>query len=258
VGASYPGRPQRVGWVAADAAVNERAGLDTSRSKVLGRWIRPRIPPSSHHTLKTLFLRARRLPGVRKKTGAKTHPAVSSSLCWGGPEKLFEWLAQATSAVGSTIAERTGVPQRSTCSGCRRPLRSTNEGKRIRYRYPPTTWDARLPSWVPGTARGDPGHAASFSLPTGGRPKDAPMRSCGCFVQLSGWFLPRETPLAQATSQRSTRKGQPTRFNGGIPPPANLPAPRRLNVETNLRFLPFPDVARLALLRHPGADTARG
>ena len=109
----------------------------------------------------------------------------------GGLEALFEGLTQSTKAGALYIAERTGVPSRSTMFW--RPDRTLvrdDDLKRIRYRYPNHDGGRTL-TFVGFQApvREIPaGTLVRVSLAHWWRPRDMPEGELRCYVQLSGWF----------------------------------------------------------------------
>jgi ATP-dependent DNA helicase RecQ len=192
--------------IACDAASNERAGLEYEVGEVWEIDSAPDpdiVPP---HVENIIVLRARRLR--RSQKVAETIHRFMPPLV-GSPEKLFDGVTQATAAGGLYIAERTGLPHRSTMFWAPdQSLWLDCEGKRLRYRYPTSDggrtltfvgFQEPLPEIVPGTL-------LRVSLAHWWRPKERPAEELRCFVQLSGWFLepargPRETlPRASASA----------------------------------------------------------
>jgi ATP-dependent DNA helicase RecQ len=121
----------------------------------------------------------------------------------GGPEQLFDGLAQASPSGALYIAERTGLPSRSTMFWVAdQPLQLDCEGKRIRYRYP-TGDGGRTLTFVgfqEPLAVVPAGTLLRVSLAHWWRPKDKPDEELRCYVQLSGWFLASPTRQAPASS----------------------------------------------------------
>src|SRR5438094_8155344 len=113
----------------------------------------------------------------------------------GGPDKLFDGVAQATAAGGLYVAERTGLPQRSTMFWMPdQPLQLDCEGKRLRYRYP-TSDNGRTLTFVgfqEPLGEIAAGTLLRVSLAHWWRPTERSQEELRCFVQLSGWFLERE------------------------------------------------------------------
>ena len=199
-GIAEDGRSVRL--IAFDAETNERAGMEYEVGEVWDIDSAPDtniIPP---HVENIIVLRAHRL----KRTGhleAAIHRHMPP--LEGGSEKLFDGLVQVSPFGALYIAERTGLPSRSTMFW--RPAQSLQldcEGKRIRYRYPTH----------------DGGHTLTFvgfqepveTIPAGTllrvslahwwRPKDKPDDELRCFVQLSGWFLDRSSALACSSRRK--------------------------------------------------------
>ncbi|MBI5383663.1 MAG: DNA helicase RecQ [Verrucomicrobia bacterium] len=200
--------------VAHDAATNERAGLEYEVGEVWEIESAPDehiIPP---HVENIIVLHARRVKRSEnlEQVIHRYMPPVT-----GGPEKLFDGLAQATDSGGLYIAERTGLPHRSTMFWKPdQPLRLDYEGKRIRYRYPTPSGGRTLTfvgfqeplEVIPA------GTLLRVSLAHWWRSKDKPDEELRCFVQLSGWFLePQESPrnlLLQV--QQKVAAAQPDQF----------------------------------------------
>ncbi|MGO8929194.1 MAG: RecQ family ATP-dependent DNA helicase [Limisphaerales bacterium] len=188
--------------IASDAASNERAGLEYEVGDV---WEIDSVPDSNivrPHVENIIVLRARRLR--RSQRVAETVRRFMPPLA-GGPEELFDGLTRATSGGGLYIAERTGVPHRSTMFWAPdQALRLDCEGKRLRYRYP--TSDGGCTLTFVGFQEPVPeipaGTLLRVSLAHWWRPKERPTEELRCFVQLSGWFLETTTgsrePLPRA------------------------------------------------------------
>ena len=175
--------------IASDAARNERAGLEYEVGEV---WEIDSVPDPAivpPHVENIIVLRPHRLR--RSQRVAETIHRFMPPLV-GGPEKLFDGLTQATSGGGLYIADRTGLPCRSTMFWAPdQPLRLDCEGKRLRYRYP-TSDGGRTLTFV-GFQEPLPeipaGTLLRVSLAHWWRPKERPEEELRCFVQLSGWFL---------------------------------------------------------------------
>src|SRR5438067_10076029 len=108
-GITAEGRSVRL--IAADAATKERAGLEYEVGEVweITASIDPELIPP--HVENILVLAARRLR--RSQKIVETIHRYMPPAC-GGPEKLFDGLAQSTQAGGLFIAQRTGLPRSST------------------------------------------------------------------------------------------------------------------------------------------------
>ena len=131
-GITQDGRSVRL--VAVDAETNPRAGLEYGVGEVWELETAPVpeiIPP---HVENILVLNARRL-----RLSDKVEESIRRFMppVWGGPDQLFQGLAQTTSGGALYVTERTGLPERSTMFWePERPLELDCEGKRIRYRHP--------------------------------------------------------------------------------------------------------------------------
>ena len=206
-GLSAEGRSVRL--VAPDAAAHERAGLEYEVGEVWDIETAPDrqiLPP---HVENVIVLRASRLRRSQKilETIQRFLPPVS-----GGPDELFDGLTQATSAGGLYIAQRTGLPQRSTMFWRPdQPLVLDSAGKRIRYRYP-TVDGGRTLTFV-GFQEPVPelpaGTLLRVSLAHWWRPEDRPKEELRCFVQLSGWFTEKAGGGAQALRRGQTAAAAP-------------------------------------------------
>jgi ATP-dependent DNA helicase RecQ len=179
--------------IACDAASNERAGLEYEVGEVWEIDSAPDpdiVPP---HVENIIVRRARRLRRSQKvaETIHRFMPPVG-----GGAEKLFDGVTQTTAAGGLYIAERTGLPHRSTMFWAPdQSLRLDCEGKRLRYRYP-TSDGGRTLTFVgfqEPLAEIAPGTLLRVSLAHWWRPKERPAEELRCFVQLSGWFIEKAT-----------------------------------------------------------------
>ncbi len=111
----------------------------------------------------------------------------------GGVDVLYEGLVQAGETGGLYVAERSGVPARSTLFWRPdRPLRLLESGVRLHYGYPSAGGEQRLtyvgfqeplPELPAGTL-------LRVSLAHWWRPPEYPQEEQRCHLQLSGWFLP--------------------------------------------------------------------
>ena len=119
---------------AADAATNERAGLEYAVGDV---WEVEAEPPATikpPHVENVVVFSKRRV-ALAANPIAAIERLLPPKL--GAIDLLYEGLAQATTGGALYIAERTGIPPYSTCFW--RPdqaLTIDTSGKRIRYRYP--------------------------------------------------------------------------------------------------------------------------
>jgi ATP-dependent DNA helicase RecQ len=212
-GITEDGRSVRL--IAADAATNERAGLEYAVSQV---WEIDSVPDPyivAPHVENILVLRAQRLRLSHKveETIRRFMPPVL-----GGPKKLFDGLTQATRAGGLYIAERTGLPQRSTMFWePDQPLKLDCDGKRIRYRYPNADggWTLTYVGFQEPMAEIPAGTLLRVSLAHRWRPQERPEDELRCFVQLSGWFL---KPAICSTVPAAAGPGQTRRFRDYLKP----------------------------------------
>ncbi|MEK7684175.1 MAG: DNA helicase RecQ [Verrucomicrobiota bacterium] len=196
-GITHEGRSVRL--VAADAATNERAGLEYNAGEVWEIEFVPDPHLTPPHVENIIVIAARRLKRVENLAPIihRFMPPVT-----GGPEKLFDGRLQALPSGALYIAERTGLPSRSTLFWVPdQTLRMDVEGKRIRYRYPTSDGGRTLTfvgfqepaEVIPG------GTLLRVSLAHWWRPMDKPDDELRCHAQLSGWFLPRPS---SSTSSR--------------------------------------------------------
>jgi ATP-dependent DNA helicase RecQ len=196
--------------VAADAARNEHAGLEYEVGEVWEIDHAPDpnlIPP---HVENILVLRARRLRRSQKleQTVRRFMPPIA-----GGPDRLFDGLTQATPAGSLYIAQRGGLPSRSTMFWVPdRALTLDCEGKRIRYRYLANDggrtlafvgFQEPLPEIPAGTL-------LRVSLAHWWRPEDRPDEELRCFAQISGWFLEPE-PQSQGSAPHGNNRSAVTK-----------------------------------------------
>lgn len=186
-GITADGRSVRL--VAADADTNDHAGLEYSVGEVWDFTLAPDpniIPP---HVENVVARSARRL-----KAGADVPAAVRRFMAAvrGGPDLLFDGRLQALPSGALYIAERTGLPARSTMFWMPdQPLRLDYEGKRIRYRYPTPDGGRSLTfvGFQEPVESIPAGTLLRVSLAHWWRPKEKPDEELRCHAQLSGWFL---------------------------------------------------------------------
>ena len=182
---------QSVRLVAADACRNEHAGLEYDVGEVWEIESAPDpaiVPP---HVENIIVRSARRLKHVENLEAIirRFMPPLE-----GGPEGLFDGRLQALPSGALYVAQRTGLPSRSTMFWRPdQPLRRDLEGKRIRYRYP-TDEGGRTLTFVGFQEPIETipaGALLRVSLAHWWKPNDAPPEEeLRCHVQLSGWFLP--------------------------------------------------------------------
>jgi ATP-dependent DNA helicase RecQ len=198
--------------VAADAATNERAGLEYEVGEVweVDSAPDPHIKPP--HVENIIVYHARRLKPAAdvEKAILRFMPPVT-----GGPEKLFEERLQALPSGTLYIAERTGLPSRSTMFWRPdQPLALDYEGKRIRYRYP-TDDGGRTVTFVGFQEPVDAipaGTLLRVSLAHWWRPSEKPDEELRCYVQLSGWFPYHRTPASAVPFARAPGRVEPVAF----------------------------------------------
>ncbi len=173
-----------------DAGHNEHAGLEYQ----VGEWWEVEasqpariIPPHVENTV----------VHQKRKLGAEADPIAHITAHMppksGGPEVLYEGLAQAAPGGPLYIAASKGLPPYSTMFWQPdRPLQRDGDAKRIRYRYPTAGGGCTLTfvgfqepvEVIPA------GALLRVSLAHWWRPADRPDDELRCYVQLSGWFLP--------------------------------------------------------------------
>jgi ATP-dependent DNA helicase RecQ len=191
-GITEDGRSVRL--VAADAATNERAGLEYNVNEVWDVESRPDVNVLPPHIENIIVLRARRL-----KKSPHTISIIRRYLppVTGATDVLFGGLAQASMGGALYLSEGTGLPGFSTQFWVPdQPLQLDFEGKRIRYRYP-TPEGGRTLTFVGFQEPVEvlpAGTLLRVSLAHWWRPKEKPDEELRCFVQLSGWFV--EGPIA--------------------------------------------------------------
>jgi len=206
-GITTEGRSVRL--VAADAAPNERAGLEYQVGDVWEVDSAPDehiVPP---HVENIIVSRARFLRSSTEleKAIVRFMPPVS-----GGPEKLFDGRLQASPSGALYIAQQTGLPSRSTMFWKPdQPLTLDFEGKRIRYRYP-TADGGRSITFVgfqePVETIAE-GTLLRVSLAHWWRPTDSAEEELRCYVQLSGWFPYQRLASSRTSVTASVNRAQP-------------------------------------------------
>ncbi len=186
-GITFEGRSVRL--IAADAAFNEHVGLEYTVGEVWeveGTAPQEIIPP---HVENIVVQSKRRLgPMSNPERFIERHMPPRS----GGPEQLYEGLAQAGAGGALYIAELGGVPPYSTMFWRPdQPLMRVQDSKRLRYRYPTPDGGRTLVfvgfqepiEVIPA------GALVRVSLAHWWRPDDRPDDELRCHVQLSGYFL---------------------------------------------------------------------
>lgn len=143
----------------------------------------------------------------------------------GGPETLYEGLAQTALGGALYIAEHCGVPPYSTLFWRPdRPLTRVQESKRLRYRYPAPNGGHTL-TFVGFQEPIDEipaGALVRVSLAHWWRRDDRPDEEQRCYVQLSGYFLDTPAPKAAAASSGAPVQGPAVASSRAV----NSPGPR--------------------------------
>jgi ATP-dependent DNA helicase RecQ len=186
-GITWEGRSVRL--IAADAETNDRAGLEYNVGEVWELELTPDpsiVPPHVENVVVRQGRRLKRLEDAAEFIRRHMPPAV------GGPELLFDGMAQHSPAGGLYIARTAGLPSRSTMFWVPdRALQINCEGKRIRYRYP-TPDGGRTLTFVGFQEPVEvipAGTLLRVSLAHWWRPKEKPDEELRCYAQLSGWHI---------------------------------------------------------------------
>jgi ATP-dependent DNA helicase RecQ len=203
------GRSARL--IAADAATNERAGLEYEVGEVweIDAETDPDVIPP--HVENLIVHRATRLRVSDKleATVRRFMPPAS-----GGPGVLFDGLVEATESGALYVSQRTGLPVRSMMFWePDQPLELDGTGRRLRYRYPTADGGRTLPfvGFQDPLPEIPAGTLLRVSLAQWWRPSDRPEEETRCYVQLSGWILPgADTPRSSPVPSASTVAADPT------------------------------------------------
>ncbi len=228
-GITFEGRSVRL--IAADAQFNEHAGLEYNVGEVWeveGAAPAQLIPP---HVENIVVQRKRRLgPMNSPERFIERHMPPRA----GGPETLYEGLAQAAPGGALYIAERSGVPPYSTLFWRPdQPLTRIEESKRLRYRYPTSDGGRTLTfvSFQEPIEVIPAGALVRVSLSHWWRPDDRPNDELRCHVQLSGYFLPDSIMLTAGAEASPVAAAEPRPFgafgqgdSGGTSTPVMLTA----------------------------------
>ena len=227
-GITFEGRSVRL--IAADAAVNEHAGLEYNIGEVWeveGEAPAQLVPPHVENIVVQGRRRLGPMSNIERFIERHLPPRV------GGTEQLYEGLAQAGLGGVLHIAERSGVPPYSTMFWRPdQPLTRIEDSKRLRYRYP-TPDGGRTLTFV---GFQEPievipaGALVRVSLSRWYRPDDRPDDELRCYVQLSGYFLDQVTrPFGrpQGDSESERPFDAPSQGDGEFPsvPPSSPPSP---------------------------------
>ena len=184
--------------IAADAAFNEHAGLEYTVGEVWEIDATPAeqvIPPHVENIV--VRSKCRLGPMTDPVPFIETHMPPRT----GATSLLYDGLTQAARSGALYIAERTGIPPFSTTFWRPdQPLQRTDDSKRIRYRYPTSDGGRTLTfvgfqepiETIPA------GALVRVSLAHWWRPEDDRTGELRCYVQLSGWFLPKAAPAGPA------------------------------------------------------------
>ncbi len=190
-----------------DAEHNEHAGMEYE----VGEWWEVEagqpariIPPH----VENVVVRQKRRLGTEADPTA--HISAHMPPKSGGPELLYEGLAQVAPGGPLFISASGGLPPYSTLFWRPdRPLSRDEEAKRIRYRYPTANGGCTLTfvGFQEPIAVIPAGALVRVSLAHWWRPAERPDDELRCYVQLSGWFLPE--PGASAAPAAMPAPAQP-------------------------------------------------
>ena len=186
-GLTFDGRAVRL--VAPDRETNEQFNMEYELGDVWEvDWLPDpqALPP---HSENILVHDKRKLPPIDDLSAFIEYQTEPAS---GGVEVLFDGLLQATRNGVGYIAERSGLPTRSTMFW--RPdadLELVDDGKRLHYRYPRAEGGQMLTfvGFQEPLASIPAGTLLRVSLAHWWRPADKPDDELRCYVQLSGWYL---------------------------------------------------------------------
>jgi len=215
---TFDGRSLRL--VAVDRDTNDQFNMDYQVGEVWEIDITEDheiIPP---HIENVIVKEKRFLAPIAGITGfiESQMPPVS-----GGVGVIFEGLTQSTKAGARYIAERTGLPKRSTMFW--RPDQSLirdADQKRIRYRYPDVDGGSTLTfvGFQESLPEIPAGSLVRVSLAHWWRPNEKPEGELRCYVQISGWFLDKEETHIQAVPtlkmQREMHSDQIPKINRAL------------------------------------------
>jgi len=196
-GITHEGRSVRL--VSSDPH-DAHAGLEYAVGEVWEIEDQPVLALTPPHVEEVIVLSAKRLP---QRPDLETMIERFMPPVTGGPEKLLDGLLQTLPSGALYIAERTGIPSRSTQFWRPdRALKRDTEGKRIHYAYPTD----RGPQRLAFVGFQDPvevipaGTLLRVSLAHWWHPRDHPEEELRCHGQLSGWILPAGQKDASAES----------------------------------------------------------
>jgi len=202
-GLTFDGRSLRL--VAADRDTNDQFNQEYQVGDVWEVEYRPDpeiTPPLVENIIVTGKRRLGPIVQIESFIEAQM-PSIS-----GGVEAIFEGLTQTTQLGVLYIAERTGLPSRSTMFWRPdQPLLRNDDYKRIRYRYPTaeggctltfTGYQEPIPVIPAGTL-------VRVSLAHWWRPEGMVDGEFRCYVQVSGWFLPDALAKQDASLPRQAQ-----------------------------------------------------
>jgi ATP-dependent DNA helicase RecQ len=215
-GITFDGRSVRL--IAPDADVNETAGMEYEVGEVWEIEAKPArdiLPPHVENI--TVHKKARLAPMAGPIPFIERHMPAKA----GSPDVLYEGLTQAVGSGAMYIAEQSGIPPYSTLFW--RPdkaLQRSDEGKRIRYRYPIASGGPTLTfvGFQEPVAEIPADTLVRVSLAHWWRPEDRPGAELRCYVQLSGWFLPsHEDDFWFGNESFDLEESEPTTWEESIP-----------------------------------------
>ena len=173
---------------AANAADNEHAGMEYQVGDVwkIEAEPHPHIVPPHVETIVVYGKRRLRSDVDPLATIEKYMSPLS-----GGIDALYEGLVQSAEGGALYIAERTGIPTRSTLFWRPdRPLRLVDNGVRLHYCFPADDGERRLAfvGFQEPLEEIPAGTVIRISLAHWWRPREHPEDEERCYLQLSGWF----------------------------------------------------------------------
>jgi ATP-dependent DNA helicase RecQ len=212
---TFDGRSLRL--IAPDAGTNDHFNMEYNIGEV---WEIDGAPPSeliAPHTENIIVRHKRRLPPIDDVAAFARQQMPPRA---GGPEMLYDGLAQRASTGALYIAESSGVPGYSTLFWQPdQPLVRATDSKRIRYRYGDGDQSCTLTfvgfqepvEVIPA------GALVRVSLAHWWRPEERPQDEFRCYVQLSGWFAPVAQPYrAEMPEQFKAQRDAPPVFTANL------------------------------------------
>ena len=201
---SFSGRSLRL--IASDRETNDQFNMEYQVGDVWEVETRedPEITPP--HIENVIVKSKRYLAPISEITEfvEQQFPPISGSV-----EVLFDGLTRATKAGARYIAERSGIPERSTMFW--RPDRSLirdDDQKRIRYRYPSDDGGTTLTfvGFQDPIPEIPAGTIIRVSLAHWWCPQERPDGKLRCYLQISGWFLSKKSSVHTSPSIVNRRK----------------------------------------------------